>query len=283
MDHSVGNLTFSDHPASHEGKNRRQKVLQKGGFLNKFLLAVKNTWLEETHRAKKKGDCVCTSLSTTQEKLQACFLLPRVVCAGWLLQLSSLPSPVLHLWDAGAVLTEGCTRDIHEGNASRDALARHEPPRSYWWRPHMLPGKPLSSLPILLLALPPRRCIADGSCLWQTCNLPSCGGLVLTIHLSMINNRLQYHLLNTTQGTAKWLCSIIKLMVLNFRFCCMAAFIWCLLFNWVSEYWVLVWSHRIYFTAAGEQAFTIVLKGTYKQGPPPTWSYLGVQICYSLI
>lgn len=110
-------------------------------------------------------------------------------------------------------------------------------------------------------------------CWWfllsQTWNLPSCGGLILTIHFSKINNRLQYHLLNPTHGTVKWLCSIIKLMVLNFRFCCMAAFIWCLLFNWVSEYWVLVWSHRICFTAAGEQAFTIVLKVPINRSPPP--------------
>lgn len=244
MDHSIGNLTFSDHPISHERENRRQKVLQKGGFSQQVTIGDEEhltgrnpTSQEEGHLHLHLSFNDARRSSRLVLSVYTQFLLPHVVCAGWLLQLSSLPS--LHLWDAGAVLTEGCTRDIHEGNVSRDALAGHKPPRSCWWRPHMLPGKPLLSLPILLLALPPPRCIADGSCLRQTCNLPSCGGLILTIHLSMINNWLQYHLLNPTQGTVKWLCSIIKLMVLNFRFCCMAAFIWfCSLIEWVSTgYW----------------------------------------------
>lgn len=61
------------------------------------------------------------------------------------------------------------------------------------------------------------------------------GSIIFTACFLTINNQLQYHPLNPIRSTVKWLCTIIKLMVLNFNFSYMAAFIWCLpCSHWVN-------------------------------------------------
>lgn len=150
--------------------------------------------------------------------------------------------------------------------------------------PHMFTGEPSVSISILQDSLMVTGAICSHNLVPKqdkilTFHHP--GSIIFIACFLMINNQLQYHPLNPIRSTVKWLCTIIKLMILNFNFSCMAAFIWCLLYShWVN---IGFWCEVIFILQPQKKKPLIQFKKITTNRNISTWAHLEVHTCYSLI